>query len=213
VWDSPDGLRFLSQALTWLAFVLAVLAGAAAVARYFVDRRANELKTAALLGRVPPADRALSEEAEASLAAQLATVPETYSVVALAGDQEAMKFASQLCVVLRRARWPTAVGCYGLASYGGPLEGVWIWATTEKSQPAAAKLADLLDGAGIAASVSSATCAQRCGGDRGRSCERTWSTRTVWGSGSSSRGRPRCVGEARPCWGSSFASATVASRC
>ncbi len=154
VWDSLDGLRVMSQTLTWLAFVCAVLAGAAAVARYFVDRRAGELKTAALLGRVPPADRALSEAAEVNLAAELSTVPATYSVVALEGDQEAMKIASQLCAVFRKARWPTAVGCYGLATYGGPLEGVWIWATTEKSKASAAKLAGLLNGAGIAARMT-----------------------------------------------------------
>jgi hypothetical protein len=154
VWDSPDGLRVLSQALTWLAFVLAVLAGAAALARYFVDRRANELKTAALLARVPPADRALSEAAEADLAAQLTAFRESYSVVALEGDQEGMKLASQLCAVLSKARWPTSVGCYGLASYGGPLEGVWIWATTEKSKTSAEKLAELLNRIGIAARVT-----------------------------------------------------------
>jgi hypothetical protein len=154
MWDSPDGLRVLSQALTWIAFVFAVVAGAATVARYFVDRRANELRTAALLGRVPPADRVLSQQREPQLAAQLTAIPVTYSVVALEGDQEAMKFASQLCAVLRRAGWPTAVGCYGLASYTGALESVWIWPTTEKSKASATKLAELLNDAGIPATVT-----------------------------------------------------------
>lgn len=57
----------MSQALTWAAFVLAVLAASATVGRYFVDRRANELKAAAA-ARIEETRKA----AEATFRAELA---------------------------------------------------------------------------------------------------------------------------------------------
>lgn len=47
MWNSIDVLMRLSQDLTLIVFVLAVLAAAATAARYFVDRRVGELKSAA----------------------------------------------------------------------------------------------------------------------------------------------------------------------
>jgi hypothetical protein len=99
VWGSISGLRTLSQVLTWTAFGLAVLAAAATVARYFVDRRGNELRAAAATAMAAQveADRKAREEAMATqLAAAEARVAAAEGQAATAAAaSERLRLAQQ----------------------------------------------------------------------------------------------------------------------
>lgn len=114
----------------------------------------GETTTQTLLGRVPPKNRTIPKRYRFVMAMALAKVPTTYVVLALDGDQESMKLASDLCAVLKESKWQASAGCYGLAQYRGPLEGVWIWPRSAESTASANRLAALLMAEGVAAKVT-----------------------------------------------------------
>lgn len=99
MWANAEALRTLSQALTWAAFILAVLAAGATVGRYFVDRLANELSAAAAAESAARAE-AERKSSEAALRVQLAqaearTREAREQAAATAAATEALRLAQQ----------------------------------------------------------------------------------------------------------------------
>lgn len=103
MWNSSEGLRALSQLLIWMAFSFAILAAAATLGRYFVDRRWNELKAAeraiqeaSLRTQVKDADeKARSAEAKAREAQARAGDAETRAVSAAEKADQAHALANR----------------------------------------------------------------------------------------------------------------------
>jgi hypothetical protein len=68
------------------------------------------------------------------------------------GDPESMKLSVSLMAVIDQAQWRSVTIGYAVAEYGGPMEGVWVFAHAEDT-PGAKALARLLATSRIAAKV------------------------------------------------------------
>lgn len=104
--------------------------------------------SARILDATPPGDRTLL----VGDLSQLRAKPYRYSVVATEGDSESMKLAISLMAILDEAGWQSVTVGYAVAEYGGPMEGVWVFAHAQNT-PGAAALARLLEDSEIVAKV------------------------------------------------------------
>ncbi|MCZ7652604.1 MAG: hypothetical protein M5U13_16115 [Thermoanaerobaculia bacterium] len=103
MWHDIDILRSVSQWLMWATFILGILTASATAGRYFVDRRVNELKSAAASKQAAESDAA-RKAADGAMAEKLAMAD---TRVQEANDRAAA--AAAAAEALRLALQPRAV--------------------------------------------------------------------------------------------------------
>lgn len=104
---------------------------------------------AAISAAPPP--RHLSAPQQKAVSAAVSPLATSFAVIALDGDQEAMWFAQHLETVLATAGWKKSNLDLALASFSGPISGVWVTTSSEPSKPAARALATILAKKGVPA--------------------------------------------------------------
>ena len=103
-------------------------------------------------GRV---ERRFTAEQESSMVQELSAIPTRYAVIALEGDQEAMRFAERVIALLNRSHWQSSIIDMAQASFRGPISGVWITCGSDEIVEAGVTLARLMNANGVPTKITS----------------------------------------------------------